>query len=1037
MGKGQPYGSKVLTPSGWATIESLSVGDDVIDSSGSSSRVTGVYPKIEQNTYRVWFSDGVSFVVDTDHLHICRTNNDRRRGRPWRVMSTRELLGCGNLRYGQDGKSRNYDIPVVGDVEFSYCSLPIDPYVLGVLLGDGHLSGNIMLSTADAEIVEAVASGLPEGVTLNHRQSYDWSVNTGLTGTRRHPFRQSLAELGLLNTRSATKFIPDQYLFADTFSRLALLRGLMDTDGYIDCNGCCQFYSVSEALVDGVIHLIRSLGGLPTKRVKETYLNGVIHQPCHLATFSLAGHNPFSLSRKAERWNPSPRDNGRWIDRIEFEGRQRTVCISVDSSDSSYVTENFIVTHNTFMQIEWAKQIDGRVLILAPLAVANQTVCEAAKLGVEVVYLRKDNGKSKLVVANYEMLEHFDPSRFRGVVLDESSIIKHFDGKIRQQVIESFARTPYRLACTATPAPNDHMELGNHAEFVGAMTRTEMLSMFFVHDGGATSQWRIKGHAEKEFWRWVCSWAVMIRKPSDLGYDDGDFILPPLRIEQLTIESEVTAGLLFVEEARTLQERIGARRDSIEGRVRQCGELINGSCEPWLVWCNLNNESESLTKAIRGAVEIRGSESPDAKTEKLIAFVRGDIRVLVTKPSIAGFGLNFQHCRNVAFVGLSDSWEQYYQAVRRCWRFGQKQPVNVFIITSTAEGQVAANVRRKELDAERMINEMIVNMHDINEANIKGLAATKDEYATGHEKGDGWEMFLGDCVEQVADLADESIDYSIFSPPFASLYTYSASDRDMGNCADYGEFSKHFGFLVDQLLRVMLSGRLVSFHCMNLPTSKTHHGYIGIRDFRGDLIRVFEKSGFIFHSEVCIWKDPVTAMQRTKAIGLLHKQMVKDSCLSRQGIPDYLVTMRKPGVNPRPVSGELGKWVGDDSFRSNGRLSIDLWQRYASPVWMDINASRTLQRDSAREERDERHIAPLQLDVIERALMLWSNPGDRILSPFAGIGSEGFVAVREDRRFVGFELKESYFKQSVANLRQAEFDKLNLRTQDLFAAKTT
>ena len=242
----------------------------------------------------------------------------------------------------------------------------------------------------------------------------------------------------------------------------------------------------------------------------------------------------------------------------------------------------------------------------------------------------------------------------------------------------------------------------------------------------------------------------------------------------------------------------------------------------------------------------------------------------------------------------------------------------------------------------------------------------------------------------------------------------------MGNSKNYDEFSTHFSFLIRELYRITAPGRLVSYHCMNLPTSKSHHGYIGIKDFRGDLIRSFVEAGFIFHSEVCIWKDPVTSMQRTKALGLLHKQIVKDSCMSRQAIPDYLVTMRKPGENAKPVEGEFDRWVGDSSFQSTGRFSIDVWQRYASPVWMDINPSRTLQKQSAREDNDERHICPLQLDVIERAMELWSNPGDLVFSPFTGIGSEGFVAVKAGRRFVGAELKESYYKQAVKNLEAAE-----------------
>lgn len=272
-------------------------------------------------------------------------------------------------------------------------------------------------------------------------------------------------------------------------------------------------------------------------------------------------------------------------------------------------------------------------------------------------------------------------------------------------------------------------------------------------------------------------------------------------------------------------------------------------------------------------------------------------------------------------------------------------------------------------------------------------------------------------------LEDDSIGYSIFSPPFSSLYTYSASDRDMGNCKDDAEFFEHFAFLIRDLYRVIQPGRLVSIHCMQMPTLKSRDGYLGIKDFRGDIIRAFQCEGFIFHSEVCIWKDPVTQMQRTKSIGLLHKQVTKDSCMSRQGLADYLVTMRKPGENQNPVAGEFERWVGDESFKSNGRLSIDVWQRYASPVWMDINPSDTLQFRSAREHADERHICPLQLQVIERGLELWSNPGDVVLSPFMGIGSEGYVSIEADRKFIGFELKESYFKQAAANLAHAESKK--------------
>lgn len=271
-----------------------------------------------------------------------------------------------------------------------------------------------------------------------------------------------------------------------------------------------------------------------------------------------------------------------------------------------------------------------------------------------------------------------------------------------------------------------------------------------------------------------------------------------------------------------------------------------------------------------------------------------------------------------------------------------------------------------------------------------------------------WALYQGDCVETLRGIPDNSIHYSIFSPPFASLYTYSNSDRDMGNSSDGGEFQQHFGYLIAELYRVIIPGRLVSIHCMNLPAMKSRDGFIGIKDFRGDIIREMTEYGFIFHSEVCIWKNPVTEMQRTKALGLLHKQIRKDSAMSRQGLPDYVVTFRKPGENPEPIPHD------HESF------PVDVWQKYASPVWMDVRQSNTLQRKSARDEKDEKHICPLQLDVIERCIDLWTNPGDIVLDPFAGIGSVPYQAVLMGRRGLGIELKDSYFAQATKNLESAE-----------------
>ena len=291
------------------------------------------------------------------------------------------------------------------------------------------------------------------------------------------------------------------------------------------------------------------------------------------------------------------------------------------------------------------------------------------------------------------------------------------------------------------------------------------------------------------------------------------------------------------------------------------------------------------------------------------------------------------------------------------------------------------------------------------------------------EIGKNWAIYQGDCVEVTKGIPDNSIHYSLFSPPFSELYTYSNSERDMGNSRDDEEFMEHFKFLIKELYRVTISGRLVSFHCMDLPLMKSKDGVIGLKDFPAELRQAFEDEGFIYHSKTVIWKDPVVEMQRTKALGLLHKQIKKDAAMCRQGLPDYLVTMRKPGDNPERVT------------NTNETFPVDLWQKYASPVWMDINQSNTLQKTSAREEKDEKHICPLQLDVIERAIFLWTNEGDIVFSPFTGIGSEIYQAVKMDRRGIGIELKESYYNQAVKNLRQATAEKSQLNIFEMEAVQ--
>jgi hypothetical protein len=391
----------------------------------------------------------------------------------------------------------------------------------------------------------------------------------------------------------------------------------------------------------------------------------------------------------------------------------------------------------TLIELGWGtpvvRETRRPLLHLGPLAVSQQIVREAQKFGIRARLIDRpgDEWPNEITITNYQKLDRFDIKRCGGVTLDESSILKSTDGHYRSALIAACSQIPFRLAATATPAPNDYMELGNHAEFLGVMSYTDMLATFFVHDGGDTRKWRLKGHAEDEFWKWMASWAVSLRKPSDLGYADDGYDLPPLQIHEHIVPVDyapsLATGSLFPLEAVTLSERLAARRDTIGARVRQAID-VTPTDRPFVWWCNLNEESAAVAAGISGAVEVRGSEKDSVKERKLIDFSEGRIRVLVTKPSIAGFGMNWQHCADTGFVGLNDSFEQYYQAIRRFWRFGQTKPVNAHVIAAETEGATVANIRRKEADAERMAAAMVRHMADLSLAQVRGLARTVPDY---------------------------------------------------------------------------------------------------------------------------------------------------------------------------------------------------------------------------------------------------------------------------------------------------------------------
>ena len=660
----------------------------------------------------------------------------------------------------------------------------------------------------------------------------------------------------------------------------------------------------------------------------------------------------------------------------------------------------------TLMQLEWANQVNKYtqkpVLILAPLAVAGQTVKEGAKFGIEVC--KYDGLNSPIQITNYEQLDKIDCSVFGGIVLDESSILKNFEGATKNLILDMFAKTEYKLACTATPSPNDPMELGNHAEFLDVMSRNEMLAMYFVHDGGETAKWRLKGHAVKLFYQFVGSWAIMLNKPADIGFDMMGYDLPKLNLIERQIETQKRDnGSLFNDAIISATNFNQELRLTKNERLNEVVKIVNSKPdENFIIWIKQNEEGEMLKKMLTNAVEVKGSDSNEHKEKSLLGFANNEFRILITKTKIASFGMNYQNCRNQIFASLDFSFEGLYQAIRRSYRFGQKNEVDIYLITTDTMANVNQSINMKQKQFEIMQDEMSQAVN----ANLNGKLMTKSNFDTTEEQNEWYKIKRGDCVQLISELNDESIGLSVFSPPFAELYTYSSHLEDMGNSKDYNEFLTQFGFLIKELYRVMMSGRNVCVHCMDLPIQKGKEGFIGLRDFSGMILRAFEDAGFVYASRVTIWKDPVVEMQRTKALGLLHKQVKKDSTMSRVGIPDYVMIFRKDGERNNPVT--------------NTDIPVDLWQKYASPVWMDIDYGNTLQGfRNGREENDEKHICPLQLDTIERLIHLYSNKGDTVFTPFMGIGSEVYQAVKMERKGVGFELKESYFDLAKANIKAA------------------
>jgi DNA modification methylase len=695
----------------------------------------------------------------------------------------------------------------------------------------------------------------------------------------------------------------------------------------------------------------------------------------------------------------------------------------------------------TFIQLEWARLLGQNTLIVAPLSVARQTVREAKKIGINIQYVRcaaDAVGDNKLWITNYEMIDQFDFAEFNAVVLDESSILKSIGGATRKKLTELCRNVKYKLCCTATPAPNDYIELGNHTDFLGICKQAEMLAMFFINankehtiivedrayrrkgsNKGGT-EWRLKHHAEKHFFQWLSSWAITMTKPSDIGYDDDGFILPPLNINPVFIHSEYKpSDQLFFTHLHGITDRIKVRKTTADNKLGELANVLDGNSAQWIIWCSLDHESHTASALIPEAVEVKGSDTLESKIQALEDFQDGKIRILVTKPKIAGFGMNFQNAHNMVFFGLNDSWETYYQCIRREWRFGQQHPVNVFILMHDVEAEVYQNIMRKDVMAKRLVSNLIDQVRDYEKGELKMDSQYETEYIENEQKSKMWTAMLGDSCQRLKEIPENSVDLSVYSPPFADLFTYTASERDLGNSRDWAEFFEHYKFIIEDILRVTKPGRLTCVHTSDIPAMAQRDGYIGLRDFPGEVIRAYERAGWVFTGRAFVQKNPQAQAIRTKSKALLFVQMRKDSSDSRPALVDQILIFKKSGDNEVPI-----KPV------DNGEMDNETWIEWANGIWIGIQETDTLQFSVARSADDEKHICPLQLGTIERCIKLYSNPGETVLTPFGGIGSEAYMAVKLKRKAILIELKPEYYKVAVSNLKKAE-DAANV--PDLFS----
>ena len=702
----------------------------------------------------------------------------------------------------------------------------------------------------------------------------------------------------------------------------------------------------------------------------------------------------------------------------------------------------------TAMFLAWIRRIlpalqGKKVLIISPLMVLNQTLDEEEKFyherTIEDIHSKDiedwaKNGESQIAITNFEKFHEKKElyGNVGAVVLDESSILKNGDGKTRTGIIESTRGIPWKLCCSATPAPNDREEYASHATFLEyTRSNNEFFSMFFVN---RENGWEIKPHGLESFYQYLSAWSVYLRQPEHYGFNDNLAKLPKPIFETVMLEwTDEQKKLLGTLHKGSLDRKHflimlskGFYKDASD-KIQQVANnkiastldiLAKNKGHPAVIWVTYNYEQELYLEAFKQTnykvTAISGATQEEERVEIIEDFRNGKYDVLISKPKLLGFGLNLPFVTVQIFSGITDSYEQFYQCVRRSHRFGATESVKVYLPVTNAEKHILNNVMKKkdtfEFDSNKQETDFIKNLqNDLNKFfNLPfDRKETDESERIEFKQGRDWQLFRGDSIKVLRNLTPESIDMAVFSPPFANLFTYSNDIADMGNTRDHTEFYLHFEFFLKGLFQVMKQGRIVCCHLSQLAVLKSKEGYVGLHDFRGDLIRLFQRHGFIYFGEWCIAKNPQMQAIKEKVRSLSFAQLESDRIGSRPGLNDYIIIFKKPG--------EASVRVKDSSGPTR-----DEWINWATGVWADIKDTDTLNVRGSKGEDDVKHICPMNLQVIRRCIRMYSAPGEVVLDPFNGIGSSGVIALERGRKYIGIELKQEYFETAISNLEVAK-----------------